>query len=167
MIPMTEMAFPPSIQGLLRRLVDNFRKTLGENLVGVYLHGSLAMGCFNPRMSDVDFLVVVHESLNLDTRKAIIAFMLDLAKDAPEKGLEFSIVLLHHTQNFVFPTPFELHLSPAWYERARSTDLDLTTLHTDPDLAAHFMITRMFGQCLFGQPIETVFGEVPEEHYWT
>lgn len=163
---MTEPAFPPSIDSLLKRLVENFRKTLGDNLVGLYLHGSLAMGSFNPLSSDVDFLVVVRAPLDVQTKKAILAFALELAKDAPEKGLEFSVVLLEHTQNFVFPTPFELHLSPSWYDRALNGEIDLTTSQTDPDLAAHFMITRTYGRCLFGESIAAVFGDVPEQHYW-
>ena len=163
---MSNIVFPESIQDLLKRLVNNFRETLGENLVGFYVHGSLAMGCFNPLTSHVDFLVVVHVPLDVETKRAIFAFTLELAKDAPEKGLEFSIVLRQYTQHFVFPTPFELHLSPAWYDGSSSGEIDLTPLRTDPDLAAHFMITRIFGCCLFGEPIAVVFGEVPEQHYW-
>jgi predicted nucleotidyltransferase len=157
--------FPPSIQTLLMRLVDKFCKTLGDNLVGVYLHGSLAMGCFNPLTSDVDFLVVVRVPLSIETKKEILAFALELAEATPEKGLEFSIVLLEHTLYFVFPTPYELHLSPFWYDRARNGEIDLTTPQTDPDLAAHFTITRAYGRCLFGDPIADVFGDVPEQHY--
>lgn len=163
---MSNIVFPESIQDLLKRLVNNFRETLGENLVGFYVHGSLAMGCFNPLTSHVDFLVVGHVPLDVETKRAIFAFTLELAKDAPEKGLEFSIVLRQYTQHFVFPTPFELHLSPAWYDGSSSGEIDLTPLRTDPDLAAHFMITRIYGRCLFGQSIEAVFGDVPDEHYW-
>ena len=38
---------------------------------------------------------------------------------------------------------------------------------TDPDLAAHFTITRARGVCLFGEPIDAVFGDVPESTYWS
>jgi predicted nucleotidyltransferase len=158
--------FPASIQTLLMRLVDKFCETLRDNLVGVYLHGSLAMGSFNPLTSDVDVLVVVRAPLSIETKKEILAFALELANDAPEKGLEFSIVLLEHTLHFVFPTPYELHLSPFWYDRASGGEIDLTTPQTDPDLAAHFTITRAYGRCLFGDPIADVFGDVPEQHYW-
>ncbi|HJW82735.1 MAG TPA: hypothetical protein VJ754_00380, partial [Anaerolineae bacterium] len=39
-------------------LLAGLHTILGENLVGVYLHGSLALGCFNPAQSGVDLLVV-------------------------------------------------------------------------------------------------------------
>ena len=35
-------------QSILDRITAGSREILGENLVGVYLHGSLAMGCFQP-----------------------------------------------------------------------------------------------------------------------
>jgi predicted nucleotidyltransferase len=38
--------------------VSKLSEMLGSNLVGVYLHGSLAMGCFNPHASDIDVLVI-------------------------------------------------------------------------------------------------------------
>ena len=47
----------------LKRITESFvrrsREILGENLVGIYLHGSAAMGCFNDKKSDIDLLVVV------------------------------------------------------------------------------------------------------------
>lgn len=156
---------PSDVRELLYRLADQFVKLLGTDMVGFYVHGSLAMGGFNPLTSDVDFLVVVHEPLDLDTKKAIIAFLLDIA-DASQNGLEMSVVLLKHTQHFVYPTPYELHLSPYWYDRARSGEIDLMTPQTDPDLAAHFTVTCQRGWRMLGQPIETVFGPVPHEHYW-
>ena len=35
-------------QELLSRFVDDTVSVYKENVVGIYLHGSLAMGCFNP-----------------------------------------------------------------------------------------------------------------------
>ena len=46
-------------------VIDSFVKRseeiLKDNLVGIYLHGSAVMGCFNPDMSDLDRIVVVRE----------------------------------------------------------------------------------------------------------
>jgi hypothetical protein len=38
--------------------------SLGSNLVGAYLHGSIAFPGFEPGAGDIDFYVVVHRSLN-------------------------------------------------------------------------------------------------------
>ena len=39
-------------------LLDGVKETLGEQMVGLYLYGSLASGDFDPQTSDIDFLVV-------------------------------------------------------------------------------------------------------------
>ena len=48
-------------------LIDDFiersKEILRDNLVGVYLHGSSVMGCFNPQKSDIDLIVVVERPL--------------------------------------------------------------------------------------------------------
>ena len=46
---------------LIRRLCETLKDALGENLTGIYLHGSVAMGCFNWNTGDVDCLVVTAE----------------------------------------------------------------------------------------------------------
>ena len=43
-------------QGILAGIVDQSRKIFGEELTGIYLHGSMAMGCFNPDKSDIDLI---------------------------------------------------------------------------------------------------------------
>ena len=49
---------PNNIKSLLKEIKDSFSKQLGKNLIGIYIHGSLAMGSFNINSSDVDFLVI-------------------------------------------------------------------------------------------------------------
>jgi predicted nucleotidyltransferase len=156
---------PESLQPLLDRIVQGFRQLLGDNLVGIYLHGSLAMDSFNPHASDIDFLVVVRNTLDLDTKHALVRLTLDLAADAPPKGLELSVVLVEYTRQIVYPTPFELHYSPAWHDAYLKSQVDLVTPQVDADLAGHFMITRRRGRCLYGQPIDAVFGAVPQGAY--
>ena len=49
---------------VLERLTDDLREQLAANLVGLYLHGSLVMGDFEPRRSDVDLLAVLAHDLS-------------------------------------------------------------------------------------------------------
>lgn len=46
----------PAVNAVLRRLRDDLHATLGAALTGLYVHGSLALGDFNPQRSDIDFV---------------------------------------------------------------------------------------------------------------
>jgi len=54
----------PEINKILDLLLSNTTLVLGNQLVGMYLYGSLASGDFNPKTSDIDFLVVTTSSLS-------------------------------------------------------------------------------------------------------
>lgn len=51
-------AVAPELQSYLDQVVSTLRDHLGAELIGVYLHGSLAMDAFDPGRSDVDVLAV-------------------------------------------------------------------------------------------------------------
>lgn len=53
-------------QELLDKIAEGYRGILKDNLVGIYVHGSIAMKCFHWDKSDIDFIAVVRESLSLD-----------------------------------------------------------------------------------------------------
>ncbi|MGD1119892.1 MAG: aminoglycoside adenylyltransferase domain-containing protein [Dehalococcoidales bacterium] len=53
----------PYINAVLELLLENVRSVLGTYFVGLYLHGSLASGDFDPGHSDIDFLVVTTQEL--------------------------------------------------------------------------------------------------------
>jgi hypothetical protein len=49
------------------------------------------------------------------------------------------------TTEVAFPTPYELHFSPDNKQAFENESVDLTGSKTDPDLAAHFVITKERG----------------------
>lgn len=51
-----------ALNTLLRIFVEGVTKLLGSNLIGIYLHGSLAQGDYD-NGSDIDFLVVIQEDI--------------------------------------------------------------------------------------------------------
>ncbi|MFZ5814587.1 MAG: aminoglycoside adenylyltransferase domain-containing protein [Bacillota bacterium] len=54
----------PEVNALLDRLRSELESLLGHRLTGLYLHGSLALGGFDPRRSDIDYLAVTAEPLS-------------------------------------------------------------------------------------------------------
>lgn len=157
----------PQIARLLHEIRRMHMEILGENLVGLYLHGSIAFGCFNPWKSDVDYIAVVQAPLAPDTRLRLLEAVYRLNRQAPPKGLEMSVVLQRYCRDFVYPTPFELHFSNMHRDAyARDPHGFADAMRgTDPDLAAHFTVLRHKGIALCGPPVSSVFGAVPWENY--
>lgn len=154
-----------NVKDSVYNILDYYQKTLGENLTGFYLHGSLAMGCFNPLRSDIDFLAVVREKLTIAQKQVIINFLHEHRADFPGKGVEMSIVMEEPIKSLICPTPFELHYSDDWYRRYQNGEAALSGTQTDEDLTAHFAIIKKRGICLYGRPVDEMFPEIPDNMY--
>ena len=155
------------MEAVLKKFVEGAQTILGDNLTGVYLHGSAVMECFNPKVSDLDLIIVVQYQVTPQAKRAIMDMVVSCNEMAPRKGIEMSIVTREVCAPFVYPTPFELHFSVMhlnWY-LAAPEDYIAKMNGTDRDLAAHFTVLRQRGRCLCGEPIESVFARVPEEAY--
>lgn len=148
---------------ILDIIVQRYKNILDKNLVGIYLHGSLAMGCYTNE-SDIDFLVVVREAIDVATKKDIIESIIHL-ENLPKKGIEMSIVLEKYAKEFIYPTPFELHYSDSHREKYLSDNNYICGNSTDEDLAANFTIVINRGICLYGKKIGGVFADVPRKYY--
>lgn len=156
------------VQKILEQIKELSKQTFKENLTGVYVHGSVALGCFNWNNSDIDFIVVLKNIPTEEQKEKYITGLLEINNECPAKGLEMSIVLEKYTHQFVYPTPFELHFSNAHLKRC-SDDLREYCRHmngTDKDLAAHFTIINNAGITLCGKQIKDTFGEVPKDIYF-
>lgn len=153
--------------GMCREVIG--RETAGEKdpLTGIYLHGSMAMGCFNLEKSDIDLIVVVEGDISDGQKMRFMEQVVRLNERAPAKGLELSVVQRRFCRPFVYPTPYELHFSPAhlqWF-RERPEHYVRNMKGEDRDLAAHFTIINRYGIVLYGQAVCDVFGEVPKKDY--
>lgn len=154
-------------QNILDKIVDKSREILETKLTGVYLHGSMAMGCFNPDKSDIDLIIVIENDIS-DTQKIMLMkHIVDLNGQAPPKGLEISVVKREYCNPFVYPTPFELHFSPMHLQRFIDDPKEYVEnmKGEDIDLAAHFTIITKYGIVLWGEKIENVFAPVPRQNY--
>ena len=151
---------------LLSVIAEQYKKILRENLTGIYVHGSIAFGCFNRDRSDIDFIVVINEPISKQIKLQLLQALLTLSDKAPN-GFEMSVVLKKYCENFIYPTPYELHYSNGYLERHSKNPLVLCKDNPqyDPDLAAHFTVIKSVGVVLYGEPISAVFGNIPEEDY--
>lgn len=157
----------PQIDNLLRDFVEKSKKILKENLVGIYLHGSAVMGCFNPEKSDIDLIIVVNQSLSDSVKKDYMDMVVKYNGLAPAKGIEMSVVHRDVCNPFAYPIPFELHFSSMHLKWYKDTPEDYVRKMKgdDKDLAAHFTMIKQRGSCLYGEPINSVFASVPNDDY--
>ena len=156
-----------NLDNLTNSFVLRTKEILNGNVSGIYLHGSAVMGCFNPAKSDIDLIVVVNEKMPDAVKHRFMDMVTALNGQAPQKGIEVSIVLKNVCKPFMYPTPFELHFSVMhlnWY-KTNPADYIQKMKGSDKDLAAHFTIIRKRGRCLYGATIEEVFAEVPKQDY--
>ena len=158
---------PLMTEKLIDEFVEQSKDILRDNLVGVYLHGSAVMECFNPEKSDIDLIVVIENPMSDSVKKTYMDMVVQYNNSAPAKGIEMSIVRRNVCKPFVYPTPFELHFSVRhleWY-KTDPDDYICKMKGDDTDLAAHFMIINKRGRCLYGISIKEVFAEVPSTDY--
>jgi hypothetical protein len=132
-------------------LVEDVRDVVGEDLVGVYLHGSLALGCFNPALSDIDVLVVTKRALTPGQRQALGRVLCRSGR------VEISFLAAPSLHPWRHPAPYDLHFT--------GSDGNMLGPGEDHDLAAHVTVTRHAGVALLGPPPADVFPEVPWEDY--
>jgi len=150
---------------VLQNITDTYQQILGSRLTGIYEHGSAAWGCYNPRHSDIDLLVVTSVAPDQRQKQALIKQLLACRDQVPAKGLEMSVVLAEHLRPLTYPTPYCLHYSPRYDLRTRS-DLAAYCIAShglDRDLACHAAVTRCTGKVLCGAPVDQVFGPVSPE----
>ena len=144
---------------LMQRIKARYAELLQGNLVGIYLHGSLAAGCFRWERSDIDFLVVVQEALTPEKKVALVETLYALKEEAPLEGFEMSVVTAEACRKAPYPMPYELHFSSRWirdYERDPRGFCE--RMHgEDPDLTAHVLALHAYGTALLGPMIPRVF----------
>jgi len=157
------------IKEYIFNLKKEITKILNDNLVGFYIHGSLAMGGFNPIISDIDALVVTETSISVETKRNLAKFLL-MYSNSPYP-VEISFLNIEQLKDWQYPCPFDFHYSEFWRERYENDLLRGTykflngDIDTDPDLAAHITITNNRGICIVGKPIGQVFPLVPRSDY--
>lgn len=82
------------VNSIVLLLLQKSQEILGDNLLAMYLHGSLATGDFNQKGSDVDFIVVLDQEVSAETIQELRRMLDELVQLDPKwsKKLEGSYV---------------------------------------------------------------------------
>lgn len=150
---------------LINEIIENYKSILKINLLGIYLHGSYVMGGFNPKTSDIDFLVVVYNDVSNEDKRRLVKILLELEKLAPGKGFEMSMMKLSDTLKPRKPTSFLLHYSDYHKEKYMCDSNYICSGDDDPDLLTHLTLIKARGVCKYGIGIKEAFGDVESKYY--
>jgi Domain of unknown function (DUF4111) len=150
---------PPEVVAYGSVLAEIVSVSSGQRLVGAYLHGSAAMGGWQPARSDVDLVFVLQDRTPSAALTGVEQALLHDAPACPGTGLECSVVTAQQASNPTPPWPFLLHVQSAPGQEARRVRGD--AVEGDRDLLMHYAVCRAAGVPLFGPEPTTVFGAVP------
>lgn len=91
------MTLPAEVAALVDALVARVCEALGDNLVGVYLCGSLALGDFDPEKSDVDALVVTELPVSDAEMDRLSAFHASMPPSYTVPGRDYEVYYIDRT----------------------------------------------------------------------
>lgn len=154
----------PAVERYLADLTRRCADQLGDDLVGVYAGGSLALGAYRPGRSDIDVAVVVRTALDDPTKQALVRQLRHESLPCPARGLEL-VVYTTATAGAGDPEPgFEVELNTgagmafrATYHPADRPPADGTFWY-----AIDRSILADHGRALVGPPAATLFVSAPE-----
>ena len=84
----------PSVGALLARLIDGQQQTLGINLIGSYIFGSVVTGDFESGISDVDTVAVIRSNVKAAELAGLAQLHLDIVEEMPEWEDRVEVVYL-------------------------------------------------------------------------
>ncbi|GLV55328.1 streptomycin 3''-adenylyltransferase [Dictyobacter sp. S3.2.2.5] len=155
------------VKAEVKTVLDEFQHILGDNLLGIYLGGSLAAGGFNPERSDINLLVVTARELEAENKRKIIELLLRVSRTpAP---LDITFVVEQAIHNLPQPLPVDWHYDESLredYKHALHNTGDTQWNGTTPPndrLIIELATLRQYGICLYGEPVAEAIPAVPQE----
>jgi len=152
------------MQTYLQALVDEAGAALGDNLVGAYVGGSLALDGHQPDRSDVDVALVVRDPLTDLLKHALVGRLRHEALPCPARGLELVVYRLDVARSGTTAPGFELELNTGRDVEFRATYRPEARPEADGLFwyAVDRSILREHGIGLRGPPPDEVFGDSAE-----
>ena len=135
---------------------------LGSALVGVYAHGSAALGGWLAHVSDLDILVVTDGPT---TRGVLVPFgeeISGLARSGPASGIELSVIDHELARDPQAPWNYLLHVAAPCDPRSTARVV-FDDGAGDPDLLMHIAVTSAAGVAVRGPEPAGLFGDMARQ----
>ncbi|GHB36755.1 nucleotidyltransferase [Streptomyces viridiviolaceus] len=141
-------------------LVALVRRHLGDDVLGVYAHGSATLGGLGPH-SDLDLLAVVRNRTAYGQRRAMTEELLEVSGGEARRPVELIVVVRGEVRPWRYP-PNREYLYGEWlrddYERGVVPEPE-----ADPDLAPLLTMVLRADAPLYGPPPAELLDPVPPE----
>lgn len=134
---------------------------LGDDLVGVYFVGSVALGGYVPGESDVDIAAVSESALGEGQKHSVASAIVDVSEVCPARGVEFTLYRRGIAGSLPQGADFEVN--------ANGGPRMATAIHLDASAESGFWyvldraIAHRSGVVISGPPPETLFVDVPRK----
>ena len=150
----------------IKPLVDGIQDWLGDDLAGVYVHGSAVLGGLHPH-SDIDIIAVSTRQTSLNEKRLLVDLLLALSGWGRSTGrpIELDVVVKSEIRPWRYPPAFDFHFSELWRKQFESGDLQPWPSSTNRDLASAITMTLVGDTALFGPPPAEIFDPVPRRDY--
>ena len=160
-----EAGLDPEVERYLGALIAQARGVMGEELLGAYAAGSVALGAYDPERSDIDVALVSRSPLPSVQKQLLVERLRHEALPCPARGLELVVYRSEVARSGTADPGFELELNTG-----AGMDFRVTLRPEDrPEADGRFWyaldrsILHQDGLALLGPPAAEVFGEPPPE----
>ena len=145
-------SLPLTVQKYLRYLAMAVERHYGEELYGVYLHGSAAFRHFIASSSDLDLLIMVRRDSDLD--EELFGHLVRIFQPMEVLGLEVSVVTIDDIMAKSLARPFQSHF---WISADGQRFVHGAGHPGDSDLVLHFAVCNSNGIAILGPPASETF----------
>lgn len=98
---------PSEIKDFIFNINKSIKEIINDSYVGFYIHGSLAMGGFNPKSSDIDVLVITYKSMEIEYKRNLARLLLDYSNSP--YPIEISFLNTEQLRHWQHPCPYDFH----------------------------------------------------------
>ena len=160
-----------NVKNQIANVVGILSSSLKDNLLGLYLNGSIVLDSFDEKNSDIDMIGVIANVLPADEKIRLGSLLLDLhQKPCP---LEVMLFAKEHLIPWQYPPICNFYFSDYFVEQYKQfllgenlSDRLLTINANTVNSAPCIRLTKEKGICLYGMAKDELLPNVPECDLW-
>ncbi len=157
-------AIPATDEEQIAAVVGIVRDVLGDNVLGIYLHGSTGTGRTRPT-SDLDILVVIRDPTTVDQRRALVTRIPAVSGSPEPRGrwrpVELNVVRQAAVNPWRYPPERELQYGQ--WDRARYLAGFVPGPEPEPDLAVLITAALAADRAVVGPSPAALLAPVPPQ----